>query len=104
MGTTLPTTTPLKHPDSKNCFAGFCQSYASCFSQASLVSASISVQYIGQLDQESGMMVGGHIHGQSLNELIVDDIENSQFVTRGRPSEGLRFVYLPMDAQDYEYN
>lgn len=48
-------------------------------------------------------MVGGQIYGQGINELTTDDIENAQFVTRARPSEGLRFTYLPMEATDYEY-
>lgn len=33
----------------------------------------------------------------------MDDIENSQFVTRARPNEGLRFVYLPSEGTDYEF-
>lgn len=79
------------------------KSYPSYFTQTSLVAASISIQYIGQLEVESGMMCGGHIYGQSISEIVIDDIENAQSMAMGRPSDGLRFVYLPKDNKDYEY-
>lgn len=82
---------------------GFSKSYADNFQQAVLVAASLSIQYIGQVDQESGMMVGGHLYGQGLDNFVVEDIEHSQYYTEARPSEGLRFVYLPMDGPDYDF-
>ena len=48
-------------------------------------------------------MVGGHIYGVTPDVLTNDDIENSQFLTRCRPSEGQRFVYLPMEEADYDF-
>ena len=79
------------------------KNYLKSFSQTALVAASISIQFTGEVDKEAGLLVGGHLYGTSLNNLVLDDIENSQFVTRARPSEGLRFVYLPMESADYEY-
>lgn len=49
------------------------------------------------------MLVGGHVYGVPLQNITLDDIENSQWVTRGRPGEGMRFIFLPKDATDYEF-
>jgi hypothetical protein len=49
------------------------------------------------------MMVGGHMYGQGINNFGLEDIEHSQYVTKAKPSEGLRFVYLPVDGPDYDF-
>lgn len=46
---------------------GFWKGYEKCFTQTNLVAASLSVQYIGQIEQESGIWIGGHIYGQTPN-------------------------------------
>lgn len=48
-------------------------------------------------------MVGGHLYGLSPDVITTDEIENSQWVTRCRPGEGLRFVHLPRDGTDFEF-
>lgn len=49
------------------------------------------------------MMVGGHIYGVPIGNLLIDDIENAQWLVRGRPGDGARFLYLPKDATDFDF-
>ena len=68
-----------------------------------MVSASISIQYIGSLETESGFWAGSHIYGTPLETLTTDDIENGSWLKHARPSEGLRFCYLPQENNDFDF-
>lgn len=50
--------------------------YSTHFSQANLVSASLQIQYVGQLQLEQGYFVGSQLYGVSPNTVTADDIEN----------------------------
>lgn len=47
--------------------------------------------------------MGGHLHGIPLESINTEEIENAQWVTRARPGEGLRFIFLPKDQSDFEF-
>jgi len=73
------------------------------FTQTALIGASISMQYIGRVEYESGEIVGGHLHGIPLHEMNTEEIENSQWRYSGRPGDGFRALYLPKDSSDFEF-
>lgn len=76
---------------------------ADSFSHARLVGCSYRVSYIGTRDEESGFLCASHIFS-SMPHLIDEQlIEEGYFVTRKRPSEGIRMCYLPKDDADLEY-
>jgi hypothetical protein len=79
---------------------GFC-SYQQYFSQVSLVSASISLQYIGQAQNEQGFMVGGQVYGVDADFMTPEYVETGQFRVMGRPGDGMRMIYLPKDSSDF---
>jgi hypothetical protein len=49
------------------------------------------------------MLVGSHLYGLPIDQITTSDIELGQHKATGRPTEGLRFVYIPMEATDFEY-
>mgnify|MGYP001545292030 CR=1 FL=1 len=49
------------------------------------------------------MIVGGHIYGVPMDQMLIDDIENSQWIVRCRPGDGARFLFLPKDQSDFEF-
>jgi hypothetical protein len=48
-------------------------------------------------------MVGSHIFDATPWTLNEDVIENGYFVTRGKPHDGIRLVYIPKDEHDLTY-
>lgn len=58
---------------------------------------------MGTAEQESGFLVGSHVFETGPERVSDEIVENGYFVTRGRPHEGMRLVYLPRDTKDLEY-
>lgn len=77
--------------------------YSTHFSQANLVSASLQIQYVGQLQLEQGYFVGSQLYGVSPNTVTADDIENGQFRLMEKPGDGVRMIYMPKDMADFQY-
>lgn len=73
------------------------------YGSARVVGASMRVQYIGEVQQESGIMVGSHVFDATIGMISEDIVENGYYITRGRPHEGMRLSYLPRDESDTEY-
>jgi len=48
-------------------------------------------------------MVGSHIFDQNPFTVSEEIIEEGYFVTRGKPADGMRLVYLPKDERDLEF-
>jgi hypothetical protein len=68
-----------------------------------VVGASIRVAYTGSVDEEKGFLVGSHVYDKRVCELSDKAVEDGYYVTRTRPSEGLRLVYQPKDDLDFTY-
>lgn len=61
------------------------------------------MQYIGTAEEEAGLLIGSHVHDSSPTVMTDEIIENGFFVSRGRPNEGMRLVYIPRDQGDLEF-
>lgn len=48
-------------------------------------------------------MVGGHLHNVGWWDVTRDHIENSPFKSAGRPMEGIRLCYIPIDNSAFEF-
>ena len=48
-------------------------------------------------------MVGSHVFDATPLTIDETTIENGYFVTRKRPSEGMRMVYIPKDSSDLDF-
>ena len=86
-----------------NWLAAASQDYSPYFTQTSLVAASISVQYVGQLQNEQGFMCVSQIYGVSPSDITSVDVESGQFRSLSKPGDGIRAVYLPKDINDFTY-
>lgn len=64
-------------PSNAGWSAHFVTNYSEAYTQTALVSAAISVQYVGKMEDEAGLLVGGHIIGVNPEALTNDDLENS---------------------------
>jgi hypothetical protein len=60
------------------------------FQAARVVGASINVRWVGDDDDETGILVGGHLYDYNIGMLDTDKIENSHHVVQCRPSKGMR--------------
>ena len=69
-----------------------------------LVAAGLSIQYIGQLQNEQGYMVASQLFGIDPDLITSDDIENGQFRSMAKPGDGMRTTYIPKDLNDYTYS
>lgn len=63
------------------------------FTSVRVVGASIRIGYTGTVDQEQGFMVASHVYDKRVCELSEKAIEDGYYVTRTRPSDGIRLVY-----------
>jgi hypothetical protein len=61
------------------------------------------VSYIGSAQDERGFMVGSHVFDATPLTIDEHTVEEGYFVTRKRPSEGIRLVYIPKDSADLEF-
>lgn len=61
------------------------------------------VSYIGTSEQESGFFTGAHLFDTTPFNIAEDTIEEGYFVTRAKPSQGIRLVYLPKDDKDLQF-
>lgn len=70
-----------------------------------LVSAECRIDYIGRLDESSGMLTCSLVPQSLLvaNANLLDLTRDGYFYHGGKAQEGLRMVYLPMDNKDVEY-
>ena len=64
---------------------------------------SMRISYIGTQEQESGFLCSSHVFTSSPLVLSEEVIENGYFVTRKRPMEGVRMVWIPKCDEDLEY-
>lgn len=58
-----------------------------------LVGASMRLAYTGSVQDEMGFFVAGHVYDKRVCELSEKAVEDGYYVTRCRPSEGIRMVY-----------
>lgn len=48
-------------------------------------------------------MTGSHLYDKTPFTVSQECIEEGYFVTKAKPSQGLRMVYLPKDERDLEF-
>lgn len=58
-----------------------------------LVGGSMRVAYTGSVDEEKGFLVASHVYDKRVCEISDKAVEDGYYVTRTRPSEGIRLVY-----------
>ena len=63
------------------------------FSAFRLIGASMRIGYTGTVDSEQGYLVAAHVYDKRVCELSEKCVEEGFYVTRCRPSEGIRLVY-----------
>lgn len=61
------------------------------------------VSYIGSREEESGFMVGSHLMDKPIFNINEEAVEDGHFVTRSKPHQGIRLVYLPCKEDDLEF-
>ncbi len=72
---------------------------------ARLVSAECRIDYIGRLDESSGMLTCSQVAQSilSTNVNVLESVRDGYFYYGGKAQEGIRMIYMPMDTTDIEY-
>lgn len=58
---------------------------------------------MGPVETESGIVVASHTWEHKPPGISEERVENGYHVYRGRPSEGVRMVWLPKDKSDSDF-
>lgn len=69
-----------------------------------LVSAECKIDYIGRLDESSGLVSCALLHTNVLTTgSLLDAVRDGYFYHGGKAQDGIRMIYMPLDNKDVEY-